>query len=111
MHSNAQKAAEAASCANAQGKFWEYHDKLFENQRALAPDNLKKYASEVGLDTDAFSACLDSGKFVQDIIKDTSDGKRAGVTGTPAFFVNGRFLSGAQPFANFKTIIDAELDR
>ncbi len=111
MHNNAQKAAEAASCANNQGKFWEYHDKLFANQRALSSDNLKQYATDLGLDVGAFGACLDSGKFASDVRKDASDGKRAGVTGTPAFFVNGRFLSGAQPFAKFKSIIDAELAR
>lgn len=111
MHNNAQKAAEASDCANAQGKFWEYHDKLFANQRALTPDNLKQYAADIGLDVAAFNACLDSGEFAGDVRKDTSDGKKAGVSGTPAFFVNGRFMSGAQPFAKFKTVIDAELER
>lgn len=111
MHKNAQKAAEAASCANDQGKFWEYHDKLFANQRALSPENLKQYATELGLDVDAFGACLDSGSFARDIRADVNDGKRVGVTGTPAFFINGRFLSGAQPFAKFQSIIDAELEQ
>lgn len=111
MHNNAQKAAEAASCANEQGKFWDYHDKLFANQRALAPDNLKQYATDLGLDVDAFASCLDSGKFANDVRADANDGKRVGVTGTPAFFVNGRFLSGAQPFSKFQLAIDAELEQ
>jgi len=111
MHSRAKPAAEAAQCANEQGKFWEYHDKIFANQQALADDDLKKYATEVGLDVDKFNACYSSGKFRADIDKDMAEGAKVGVTGTPAFFVNGRFLSGAQPFEAFKAIIDDELSK
>lgn len=82
---------------------------MFANQRALTDDDLKKYASDVGLDTEAFSACYDSGKFRADVMKDFQEGQAAGVQGTPAFFVNGRFLSGAQPFETFQAIIDEEL--
>jgi len=110
MHNQAQIAAEAAQCANDQNKFWEYHDHLFKNQRALAAENLKEHAQAVGLDADAFNACLDSGKFRQDVNKDHQEGISVGVTGTPAFFVNGRFLSGAQPFEAFQRIIDEELE-
>jgi len=110
MHRQAQVASEAAQCAHAQGRFWDYHDKLFENQRALAPDNLKQYAADLGLDTTAFDVCLDSREFKADVEQDHQDGQEYGVTGTPAFFINGRFISGAQPFEAFARIIDEELE-
>jgi len=109
MHNRAQAAAEAAQCANAQNKFWEYHDKLFANQRALTDEDLKRYATEVGLDTAAFNACYGEGQFRADVASDYQEGQRIGVTGTPAFFINGRFLSGAQPYEAFASIIDEEL--
>jgi len=109
MHARAAPAAEAAQCANEQGKFWEYHDMIFANQKALADEDLKKYATDTKLDVEKFNACYDSGKFRADVRKDTDECQAAGVTGTPAFFINGRFLSGAQPFESFKTIIDEEL--
>ncbi|MCP3980464.1 MAG: thioredoxin domain-containing protein [bacterium] len=111
FHNNAQMAAEAGQCAHAQGKFWEYHDVLFNNQKALGADQLKKYAADLGLDTGRFDKCLDSGEFTEQVKADHAEGAAAGVTGTPAFFVNGRFLSGAQPFDAFKQIIDEELER
>jgi len=111
MHNRAEPAAEAANCANAQGKFWEYHDKLFANQRALTDDDLKKYAAEVGLDTDKFNECYASREFQADIRKDQAEGSKVGVTGTPAMFINGRFFSGAQPFDKLKPVIDEELAR
>ena len=104
-------AAEAAQCAHEQGKFWEYHDKIFANQRAIKDENLKQYAVDLGLDADKFNDCLDSGKYREAIQAEMKVGQEAGVTGTPAFFVNGRFLSGAQPFDAFKKIIDEELAR
>jgi protein-disulfide isomerase len=109
MHARAQPAAEAVECAGDQGKFWEYHDVLFANQRALADSDLKKYAADLGLDSEAFDTCLSSGKHRNTVLQETAVGRRLGVTGTPAFFVNGRFLSGAQPFDAFKNIIDEEL--
>ena len=109
MHAEAPKAAEASHCADEQGKFWEYHDKLFENQRALKDEDLKGYAGALGLDGAAFATCLDSGKYAADIEKDKADGELAGVSGTPAFFINGVFLNGARPFEQFKEVIDAEL--
>ena len=108
-HPQALPAAEAAQCAHEQGKFWEYHDALFNNQTQLQPERLKQHATDLGLDMDSFNSCLDSGKFRQDIYQDVQEGQRAGVTGTPAFFVNGRFLTGAQSFETFKKIIDEEL--
>lgn len=109
FHSKAQKAGEAAECAGEQGKYWAMHDKLFDNQGSLDVDDLKTYAGEIGLNTAQFDTCLDSGKMADEIAKDMSDGQSYGVKGTPAFFINGRFLSGAQPFSAFKQIIDEEL--
>lgn len=109
-HPQAQPAAEAALCAHDQGKFWEYHDRLFENQRALATDNLKQYARDLGLDTGAFDQCLDSRKFREDVMQDYREGSQLGVNATPTFFINGRFLSGAQPFEAFQQIIEEEIE-
>ena len=111
MHNRAQPAAEASECARDQGKFWEYHDKLFANQQKLSDEDFKTYAGELGLNVEAFTNCLTSGKFRADVQNDMNDGQKAGVSGTPAFFVNGRFLSGAQPFEAFKALIDEELAR
>ena len=111
FHDRAQPAAEAAQCANEQGKFWEYHDKLFENQRALQDSNLRQYAVDLGLNAESFGECLDSGRFSDDVAQDMREGTSAGVRGTPAFFVNGRFLSGTQPFDAFAKIIDEELEQ
>lgn len=109
IHPNAPKAAEASRCAREQDKYWEYHDILFANYSALEVANLKKYAADLKLDTAKFDACLDSGKYAQAVSKDTAEGTRAGVSGTPAFFINGRFLSGAQPFSAFQEAIDDAL--
>ncbi len=109
MHPLARPASEAANCANAQGKFWEYHAKLFANQTALSEDKLKEYAKDLGLDTAKFEACLAQKPFKAAIDKDIEDGSKVGVTGTPAFFINGRMLSGAQPFDKFKEVIDEEI--
>jgi protein-disulfide isomerase len=109
MHPNARPASEAAACAEAQGKFWEYHKKLFDNQTALGKDQLKTYAKDVGLDQAKFDKCLDSSEFKAKIDQDVDAASKVGVTGTPAFFINGRMLSGAQPFEKFKEVIDEEL--
>jgi protein-disulfide isomerase len=109
FHNNAQGAAEAAMAAHEQGKFWEYAEKLFANQRALSRPDLEKYAGEVGLDMGKFKDALDKGKFKDAIQKDKDLGQRVGAGGTPTFFINGRKLVGAQPFPEFKRIIDAEL--
>lgn len=109
IHPNAQKAAEATECAAEQGKFWEMHDKLFENQDSLSVDDLKKYAADLKLNTATFNSCLDSGKMTAEVEKDAQEGMSYGVTGTPAFFINGRLVSGAQEFSAFEAIIDEEL--
>nr|MCU0254372.1 DsbA family protein [Acidobacteriota bacterium] len=109
FHAKAPKAGEAGHCADAQGKFWAYHDYLFDNQGKLEVADLKAAAAAVGLDTAAFDACLDSGKMAENVKLNTEAGQEAGVSGTPAFFINGRPLDGAQPFEAFKQVIDAEL--
>ncbi|MEI7703777.1 MAG: DsbA family protein [Deltaproteobacteria bacterium] len=108
-HTNAPKAAEAAHCAGDQGKYWEMHAKLFANQRALGVPALKSYAKDLKLDQAKFDKCLDSGTYAPTVEENRKAGNDAGVTGTPAFFVNGILISGAQPFDAFKEIIDAEL--
>ncbi len=108
MHTNARPAAEAAGCANEQGKFWEYHEKLMA-AKDLSTDNMKKIAGEVGIDQKKFEECLAANKFADAIAKDVAAGEAAGVNGTPAFFINGRMLDGAQPIEKFKEIIDEEL--
>jgi protein-disulfide isomerase len=109
-HPNARPAAEASQCAAEQGKFWPYHDKLFANTSRLANTDLKQHAAELGLDTTKFNACFDSQKYRAQVEADMRDGEEAGVNGTPAFFINGRMLSGAQPFDAFKRVIDEELE-
>tara|TARA_Y100000310_G_scaffold336499_1_gene421190 strand:- start:386 stop:1558 length:1173 start_codon:yes stop_codon:yes gene_type:complete len=109
FHANAQKAAEASECAFDQDMFWEYHNMLFENQEALSVDDLKQYAVDLGLNTEQFNTCLDSGEKADEVAQDMEDGSALGVTGTPAFFINGQSLVGAQPYEAFQAIIDAEL--
>ncbi len=111
FHENAPKAAEAAACAQDQNKFWEYHDVLFANQQALKVEDLKKHAADLGLDAARFNECLDSGKKADLIKKDKDAGEKVGVSGTPAFFINGIALSGAVPADDFKSIIDSELKK
>jgi protein-disulfide isomerase len=108
-HPRARPAAEAAQCAHEQGKFWEYHDRLFGNQGLLGDDDLKQHAAQLGLDAGQFNGCYESKKYTADIDADMRAGSEAGVSGTPAFFINGRVLTGAQPFEAFKQIIDEEL--
>lgn len=109
IHPNAQKAAEASECALDQGKFWEMHDKLFENQQALDDASLKRYAADLGLDASKFNICLDSGEKSAKVLAEFNEGRQKGVTGTPTFFINGQKIVGAQPFTNFKAIIDTAL--
>jgi protein-disulfide isomerase len=109
IHPNAPKAAEAAHCAGAQNKYWEMHEKLFAAGGKLAVADLKAHAREVGIDGAKFDQCLDSGEKASVVEANRKAGEEVGVTGTPAFFVNGRPLSGAQPFDEFKKLIDKEL--
>ncbi|HEY1904407.1 MAG TPA: thioredoxin domain-containing protein [Myxococcaceae bacterium] len=111
FHPHAAKAAEASLCAADQGKFWEYHDVLFKNQKKLEPTDLKAHATEVGMDGQKFGQCLDSGDKKKAVDADQQAGLAAGVGGTPAFFINGIFLNGAQPVDEFKKVIDGELAR
>jgi len=111
IHASAQGAAEASLCADAQGKFWEMHDAMFANQRALGIAQLKSTAAGLGLDAAAFDECLDSNTFAAQVAKDLEDGQAAGVSGTPAMFINGRFINGAAPFAQVAEVIDEEIRR
>lgn len=104
----------AARCAQDQGKFWEFHDYLYshqsgENQGSFSKDNLKKFAQAVGLNTGDFNKCVDSGKYDSKMQEAMTYGQSVGVNGTPATFVNGTLISGAAPYAQFKTAIDALL--
>ncbi len=109
FHEFAQKSAEASECAGAQGKFWEYHDVLFENQNALDVASLKNYAKQLGLDSGKFDSCLDSGSMAGKVRADMQQGITVGVSGTPSFFINGVQVCGAQPYAAFKQVVDALL--
>jgi protein-disulfide isomerase len=111
MHNRAMPAAMASEAAGKQGKFWEMHDKLFQDPRALTDENIEKYATEIGLDMAKFKEDLKDKKLEAKIKKQQSQGSTLGARGTPAFFVNGRFLSGAQPFEAFKAIIDEEMKK
>jgi protein-disulfide isomerase len=111
FHSNARKAAEAARCANDQGKFWPYHDRLFEHQDKLGEKDLLEHAKALELDGAAFEKCLQSGKHKGSVERDYKEGTDLGITGTPAAFVNGMKISGAQPLGAFTAIIDAFLSR
>ena len=108
-HKDAPKAAEAAECARDQGRFWEMHDRLFENAERLGVADLKRHARAVGLDGPAFDGCLDSGRHEGRWRRDLADAESYGASGTPMFFVNGRLISGAQPFAVFARVIEEEL--
>ncbi len=109
FHNHAREAAEASMAANAQGKFWEMHDKLFANQQALERADLDKYAQEIGLNMARYKADMNEHKYKSQIDTDSSRGAAVGANGTPAFFINGQSLSGAQPFESFKAVIDKEL--
>lgn len=109
MHNRAMAAAIAAEAAGRQGKFWEMHDKLFDNGRALTDENFEKWATELELDVDKFKSDMKDKEIETKVKKQQAQGSTLGARGTPAFFVNGRFLSGAQPFEAFKALIDEEM--
>jgi protein-disulfide isomerase len=109
IHNHAIDAASAGRCAGEQGKFWEFHDAMFANQSKLAPADLKAEAQKLALDTPKFNDCLDKGKYKSAIESDMAQGRDLGVDGTPAFFINGRPMTGAQPFEKFESTIDEEL--
>lgn len=108
FHQSARPASEAANCANEQGKFWELHKKLMASSD-LSKAAIDKMAGEAGLDVKKLNECIDKGTHKKDIDTDMADGEALGIDGTPAFFINGRRLSGAQPFEKFKEVIDEEL--
>jgi len=111
IHKDAPLAHAASEAAREQGRFWEYHDKLFANSRKLKPDNLRKYAQELGLDMPRFEKDLVDLEVTKEVRQDSKEAASLGVTGTPGFFINGRFLAGAKPFDAFAELIDAELKR
>jgi protein-disulfide isomerase len=122
IHPNALPAAVAAECANEQGKYWEYHDTLFEKQNSwnrldsnTVISTFSQYATDIGLEQQQFDSCLDSGKYLEEVQGDLSDGKDYGITGTPGFFIGNDEIgfvkiNGAQPFDSFQRVIDAQLD-
>ena len=111
LHPASWKAHEAGRCAEGQGKFWEYRDLLYKNAPAANPEQLIAYASQLGLDSTDFRKCLDSSKFKAVVQRDEGEANRLGIQGTPAFFINGQLLSGAQPESEFARIIDDELNK
>jgi protein-disulfide isomerase len=110
FHSNAARAAEAGHCAHEQDKFWLLHDWIFQHQGDLDEQQILSAASKLGLDQ-RFSVCMASHKYRQAVADNQAAGEKAGVSGTPAFFVNGEMLSGAQPFEKFQEVIDRQLAR
>jgi protein-disulfide isomerase len=119
IHPQARKAAEAAHCAGEQGKYWEMHDRLFKNQRALMVENLKGLARDLGLNVDGFDSCLDQGKYANTVSEHLAAGSAVGVTGTPSFFVGktgedgtleGINIRGSQPITAFRQVIDRLLE-
>lgn len=119
IHPDAQKAAEAAECANRQGRLFDYHDVLFQKMVPISQSNpkgggldiqsLKNYAVQLGLDSARFNTCLDSGETKQVVLDDIDVATKAGVTGTPTLFIDGVKIVGAQPFVNFEKIIEEAL--
>jgi len=109
LHPQARRAAEAARCARDQGKFWEYHDLLFAGPASGAPEDLERFAGQVGLDVAAFGGCLAGGTHRAAVQRDVDEAARLGLSGTPAFFINGRPLTGAQPLEAFARVIEEEL--
>jgi len=111
IHPQAPGAHAAAEAAHRQGKFWEMHDKIFGNQGDLAPETFVSYAGQIGLDVDAFKKDVGSDDVKKRLDADTREAQKLGVSGTPAFFINGKYLAGAQPAEAFKQRIDEELGK
>jgi protein-disulfide isomerase len=109
MHAKARAAHTASEAAHRQGKFWEMHDRIFAKPRDLSPETYLRYAKEMGLDIDQYNSDLASTSVRKVVDSDLAAARKLGVTGTPSFFINGRFLSGAQPYASFASVIDREL--
>jgi len=109
FHAQSQKAAEASECAGDQGKFWEYGDKIFANQKSLSPSSFEQFSVDLGLNAGEFKTCLDSGKYAQKVRSDMQGGIAAGVKGTPATFINGELVGGAVPYEQLKAMVDSKL--
>jgi len=109
IHSFAEGAALAVECAFEQNKFWEYKEKLFQNQTNLQTDKLKEYARELGLDGAQFDQCLDTKKYDSLVKEDLADGQKAGILGTPGFIINGTIIPGAYPLSEFERVINEKL--
>ena len=109
IHANAFPAAEAADCAGEQGKYWPFHDKLFNGGLSLGSDTYLQYASDLGLDVTKFTSCIDTNKYQAAVEANYEFGSNMGISSTPTFFINGLALVGAQPFSVFKQVIDQEL--
>lgn len=107
IHPIAQKASEAGRCAKDQGRFWEYHDKLYQNQSQLDEDSLFEFAQTINLNMAVFRGCMESGRHEKTVLKDYEDGFEAGVRGTPTFFINGNMIPGAIPKDVLETIINS----
>ena len=110
FHKNAQSSAEASECARDQGKFTQFHDILFENQREFSRSMYLKWADDLNLDIDEFEDCIDDRDYKDDVEDDFKDGQKRGISGTPSFFINGQKLVGAQPYESFKTAILRAMD-
>jgi protein-disulfide isomerase len=110
IHPAAEKAAEAAHCAGAQGRFWELHDMIFDNPKQAEVGQLKEYARALHLDTERFDKCLDSGEQSTAVQKEFEEAKTLGLTGTPSFFINGHFFSGAVKYAALRDMVEQELN-
>ena len=109
VHPAAFQAAVAARCAFEQGRFWEYHDRLFEGQRALGVAALKVYAQDAGLNVDRYAACVDSNRYETAVQDSMAAARRLGLTGTPTIFINGLMIKGAKPYEVYAAAIDDEL--
>ena len=118
VHPEATAAAMAADCADDQGQYWPYHDKIFQEQDRrgregdvvrFRADDLKRWGADIGLDAAAFDECIDSERHKEEVAKDYANGADVGIDSTPIFFVNGRVLAGAHPFSSFEKVIEEEL--
>jgi protein-disulfide isomerase len=111
MHKQAHRAAQAAECAHEQDGFWKFHDALFADQKAWTDADFATYAKSSGLDADKLVQCVESGRHAATVDTDVEEGRKAGMGGTPGFYINGVVLTGAQPLGAFVDVIDAELAR
>ena len=109
FHDLARPAHEAARCAGESGRYWAYHDRLFEEQPAFERDDLVRYAVELGIERAAFVRCLDERRFAAAVEADVAEARALGIGGTPTFIINGKSLVGAQPLETFRSVIDGAL--